>query len=341
MKKRLWEAIYQYVVYAVAIGAVMLLYMSNKYYSNFLRPETKLVLLGLYAAYMLFAFPFYYLFPKKDINQHKGVLLFRAFKRVLAGFWHYLRKPESPAQPTPGLSRQEKVAVLFMLVKFFFLPLMINFLFDNYLALVSNSQNLSGFSFTVDFFLNVAYGLILTLFFTVDTLFFAFGYTFEAGFLGNNVRSVEPTFFGWFVALICYPPFNGLVGNYVNWYPQDFSSFGSVTLTVIMRIAVLVFIGIYVSATIALGTKSSNLTNRGIVASGPYRYIRHPAYISKNMAWFVTILPIFSLQALLGVAFWMLIYFGRAITEERHLIQDPDYQDYCRKVRWRFIPYVF
>ena len=42
--------------------------------------------------------------------------------------------------------------------------------------------------------------------------------------------------------------------------------------------------GAYALASIALNFKSSNLTNRGIVARGPYAIVRHPAYITKNLA---------------------------------------------------------
>jgi protein-S-isoprenylcysteine O-methyltransferase Ste14 len=53
------------------------------------------------------------------------------------------------------------------------------------------------------------------------------------------------------------------------------------------------------------------------------------------------ILPVMSWQAALSLGVWSVIYFFRSITEERHLIKDPDYQAYCKKVRWRFIPYIF
>lgn len=44
---------------------------------------------------------------------------------------------------------------------------------------------------------------------------------------------------------------------------------------------------IYSRASLALGFKASNLTNRGIVSHGPYKYVRHPAYICKNLAWII------------------------------------------------------
>ncbi len=34
------------------------------------------------------------------------------------------------------------------------------------------------------------------------------------------------------------------------------------------------------------------------------------------------------------------IYYARAITEERHLSRDPEYQLYMKKVPYRFIPGV-
>ena len=168
----------------------------------------------------------------------------------------------------------------------------------------------------------------------------------EHASLKNTVRSVEPTLFGWMIALLCYPPFNDVPGYYVGWAADDFAKFDSIPMTYALRIAVLLCLTIYVWASVALGTRCSNLTNRGIVSRGPYAFVRHPAYISKNLAWWLTSIP-FVLStgrlwfAVLSMGTWAGIYFFRALTEERHLIADPDYQEYCRRVKWRFIPFVF
>src|SRR3546814_20885855 len=42
---------------------------------------------------------------------------------------------------------------------------------------------------------------------------------------------------------------------------------------------------IYAWATVAFGLRFSNLTHRGILTHGPYRWTRHPAYLSKNLFW--------------------------------------------------------
>ncbi len=53
----------------------------------------------------------------------------------------------------------------------------------------------------------------------------------------------------------------------------------------------LVALAVFSWASIALGFKASNLTNRGIVTHGPYAFVRHPAYAAKNLAWWLGALP--------------------------------------------------
>ena len=108
-----------------------------------------------------------------------------------------------------------------------------------------------------------------------------------------------------------------------------------------MRFITGTLLVIYTLASVALGPKASNLTNRGIVSAFPYSIIRHPAYISKVLMWWITMLPRINMSFVLGMSFWTFIYFLRTITEERHLMADPDYQAYCKNVRWRFVPGLY
>jgi hypothetical protein len=161
---------------------------------------------------------------------------------------------------------------------------MLNFFLDNYFSLksqlpaliqTSSLFSLNGFNFTI-------FPFLLALFFLIDTLWFAFGYAFESVSLKNRIRSVEPTILGWIVALICYPPFNSFLTKYTNWYANEHVIFFSNDITFISRIVIILLLSIYIGATLALGAKSSNLTNREVVSKGPYAVIRHPAYSSKN-----------------------------------------------------------
>jgi protein-S-isoprenylcysteine O-methyltransferase Ste14 len=97
---------------------------------------------------------------------------------------------------------------------------------------------------------------------------------------------------------------------------------------------------IYLLATFAFGVRFSNLTNRGILTNGPYRFTKHPAYIAKNMSWWMITLPFIPTHGWVEAVKWSCglagvstIYFLRAKTEERHLSKDPAYVEYALWMR--------
>lgn len=313
----------------VLIWLIFSFYKAFSYYQNFLRQETYSTIFYLALAYTILGF-FYYFFVKfEKIKTTKGELVFRfLFKTIKLKFRQ--------------ITKQEKIALLFVLVKIFFLPIMLNFLLNNFYAFKNQFSQITLDSIiSVSGFNNLFFPLALTSIFFIDTLWFSFGYAFEAGALKNTIRSVEPTFLGWAVTLACYPPFNSSLINYINWYANDYVIFSNEIATLVIRLTIIFFLLIYVGATLALGTKCSNLTNRGIVTRFPYSIIRHPAYISKNLAWWLTIIPIASLPAILSMSAWSFIYHLRTLTEEKHLSKDTDYIEYKNKVRWRYVPGVY
>ncbi|HEX2764405.1 MAG TPA: isoprenylcysteine carboxylmethyltransferase family protein, partial [Allosphingosinicella sp.] len=95
--------------------------------------------------------------------------------------------------------------------------------------------------------------------------------------------------------------------------------------------------GIYAWATVAFGIRFSNLTHRGILTHGPYAWTKHPAYVSKNLFWWLATMPFLATTGnltdvvrnsfLMGVVAG--VYYWRARTEERHLSADPAYRDYA------------
>lgn len=338
MNNRWKKALKYYLSNLILIWLVIWLYRFNPYYVNFLRKDVQATLLGLAILYTGIGF-LIHIYSK---NPSKGYVLFSFLKRFSKELLSYIKQfPTKHDFETPKIQHDEKIAILFIFVKIFFLPIMINFSFSNYESLVTYVSSLKNGTFGVNYFLYILFPLGLSLIFFIDTLYFSFGYAFEAGFLKNRVKSVEPTFFGWAVALVCYPPFNTLANQYIGWYANDYLELPSKTLTILIRVAILILLSIYLWATLALGTRSSNLTNRGIVTTGPYAFIRHPAYICKPLSWWLTVIPVMNFWAFLSISVWSFIYFLRAITEERHLIKDSDYQEYCKKVKYRFIPFLF
>lgn len=150
---------------------------------------------------------------------------------------------------------------------------------------------------------------------------------------------------------MCYPPFNNNVSNLVGWYSTDFPTFNNAMIHLTLNIWILLLMAIYTWASISLGFKASNLTNRWIVRKGPYKFVRHPAYICKNIAWLIGWLPLVFLSfsqeniSTLAVIIWLIswasIYYMRAMTEEAHLSLDPDYIKYKKQVPYKFIPKVW
>ncbi len=218
-------------------------------------------------------------------------------------------------------------------VKAFFLPLMTVYLAEefNFLYGLVRLLNLSAFT---------RYDAWFHLCYAIDLLFCVIGYTATTRLLDSHMRSVEPTLAGWLVALICYQPFYSLLGRSYLQYE------GSVTWDVWLNplpqlrdgvgIAIIVLSVIYAVSTVAFGLRFSNLTHRGIITGGPYRFTKHPAYLSKNLSWWLISVPFAwndgALSAVRHCVLLLLlngVYFLRARTEERHLSRDPAYVAYA------------
>jgi len=187
---------------------------------------------------------------------------------------------------------------------------------------------------------NWGLGLAYDLVFFIDCGTALIGYSLESRWLGNKTRSVEPTFLGWAAALSCYPPYNNVLGTYLPLENGPGFITGENTLLAFRAVTVLLF-AIYASATVAFGFKFSNLTNRGVISRGPYRFIRHPAYVTKCTAWWLEHLPTMTITKAFFLTLLCCVYALRAWTEERHLSMDPEYRAYKRKVPWVILPGVY
>jgi steroid 5-alpha reductase family enzyme len=73
------------------------------------------------------------------------------------------------------------------------------------------------------------------------------------------------------------------------------------------------------------------------LTNGPYRWTKHPAYVTKNISWWLTSLPFLvtdgnpwnAVKRCIMLGIINFIYFMRARTEERHLSRDPKYVEYA------------
>lgn len=219
------------------------------------------------------------------------------------------------------------------LVKAYFLPLMFTYLCNELdkllhydLHLLHNFKGIYDWAYFAMYFIDVA--------------LVSMTYVMSLRLTDTHIRSAEPTIFGWITALICYQPFWSLISD--QYIDYDDGARWDVWLAhlpwlyVLWACVILVLVAIYVWATISFGGRFSNLTHRGIITNGPYRYTKHPAYIAKNLSWWMVSMPFINsggaattLRYCLALALLNLVYYLRAKTEERHLSLDPVYVQYA------------
>jgi len=221
------------------------------------------------------------------------------------------------------------------LVKAFYIP----FMFPpvaGYVEAVYSSAFFQGESGFIPFYKSAFPFLYL-----VDVTFANVGYFLTLRVTDTHIRSTEPTILGWLVAIMCYPPFWPLLYDHFFPYMVDTPYWGpwlsgQPVLQAAWGTTILVLIGVYSWATVIFGCRFSNLTHRGILTNGPYRLTKHPAYLAKNISWWLVAVPFASkggwaetLRVCAMLAAINFIYYMRARTEERHLSRDPDYVAYA------------
>ncbi len=187
--------------------------------------------------------------------------------------------------------------------------------------------------------------LLVTLLFVIDVQIGTVGYLLTLRPLDSHIRSGNPLLAGWLAALLCYPPFVwGIIGPDQQILSYEFATpgwthwlAGNPALLWAWGGLLVFLTGVYAWATVVFGIRFSNLTYRGVLTHGPYRFTRHPAYLAKNLFWWALVLPFMvtadsGLEAMRNCVFLLAvnaIYFWRARTEEAHLLaEDPKYRDY-------------
>ena len=326
-------------------------------------PRVAIRLLGYYATLGCVAC-FYLLFPAYSFSPDA---LYAPYWQLLQQVWpwlillavpyfllldRYLREPRDACWQVgmllTGRSGGVRVQVVIQhflgwLVKAFFLALMYSYLAGDvtYFTRVSFEVAFRDFQSSYDF--------LWRSLFMLDVILSAAGYILTLRILDAHMRSVEPTVIGWLAALVCYAPFWAIVyrellnydadgftwGVWLADHPQLYAAWGSVILLLVV---------IYVLSTVAFGLRFSNLTHRGIITNGPYRYCKHPAYVSKNISWWLISIPFIpagsNIEGMLHCMMLLainLIYFIRARTEERHLSRDPVYVQYALAMNQRSV----
>lgn len=225
----------------------------------------------------------------------------------------------------------EKYKIFFLsnLIKIFFIPYIYGAVYIAITQMVF-----------IDSILKNPWNFIQFLFYfglSCDVMIALGGYIFSSKFLGTENISVDDTWQGWLVCLICYPPllilykfFTEQADSYIwtDWLAEDNPLYW------VWAFLICITWCAYWLATVNFGFKFSNLSWRGLINTGLYKYMRHPAYFSKNVYWWLHTVPFFGVMGLdmlrnfLALSFVSLIYYLRAKTEEKHLLKFKEYQEY-------------
>lgn len=371
------DVIFKHYVSSAFIYALALFFcLFNPFYITAFRdfPIVKEILVYIFFAYLVFAPILLFIFKPRTVYVSHSV-------EVMNYLLKLCKREGLPEKPTateflawlkPSYKQTQSLILYF--IKFYFGPQMVVWTaghFNHSTKAVQdflkfNAKVLEDHTFMEIFnikslvlkYRTAIFGLIFAIGYFVDTFVYAIGYVTELTFLRNRIRTVESSVLGLFFCLMCYPYFSSVTASIVPW-PHNESNFNGLfpadplnILIWILMILAVIFLFIYVAASVALFTKASNLTNRGTVKIFPYNIIRHPAYSAKIAMWLCgSIVPmkyfivegkwIEAFGMVLGSIVWTFIYYMRAMTEERHLSLDPDYREYCKKVKYRFIPKVW
>jgi len=301
------------------IGIIAALYaVIPEYHGEFYTPFKQAALLLLPA--VMIVSPFYIAYV--DRRQNDPIDAYAQFAMLLGG-------------TRPADWRPLQIHARGWLVKAFFTPLMFVYVHNDLVSMWSGPW-LTGAA-VFDF--RHIYEQLYNLFFTLDVLLAAIAYTLTLRVLDNHVRSVEPTIGGWIICVICYPPLVTVQNPYIQ-FETDKIYWGDVftpypLLYVLWGSAILLLVFVYAWSTAVFGLRFSNLTHRGIITHGPYRWVKHPAYLAKNLSWWMISVPFIAgsgatvaVQSCIMLGAANLVYYLRAKTEERHLAADPVYRQY-------------
>jgi len=220
--------------------------------------------------------------------------------------------------------------LLGLAIKTFFIPMMVGFGLTDWGHLTTVPMELDGFRS----FFEISYQMLLL----TDVCFGVIGYICCFRILGAHVRWPERSAGGWLFCVMCYVPFWQIINRNFLTYGDGIvwgTVFAEGSLAyVVWGSAILLLMGIYALSTVSFGYRFSNLTYRGVVCTGPYRFARHPAYLSKNLSYWMIEMPVLgasfgsALAGTLALLMVNLIYLMRARYEERCCLQHEDYRIY-------------
>lgn len=257
-----------------------------------------------------------------------------ALQQELTGKPSFCNRIIKTARKEEKISKEDVLQFLLMwTVKIIFIPLM-------YFWLVTTTAALLNFNWSLNP-RKIALWLF-TIGLSIDLLIGMSGYLLSSKIFKSEIISTDTYWLGWLSCLICYPPLLHLLQlvstqtdsttweNYLDASQPIYWAWATILSCTWIA---------YWASTLSFGIRFSNLSWRGLVDTGLYKYTKHPAYISKNLYWWMYTIPFIGAETwlettknILGMTILSLTYLLRAKTEERHLMQFDEYYEYSKKI---------
>lgn len=311
-----------------------------------------------YLLYVILALPIYMKVKPASVLESDNVAILnyikRQFKKMPACDWINSFSPDE----------KEKQAFVKLFIKVFFGVYCVNLLCNKYLSSLGYDIGFLKEMFSQALEYTRSQGLLLgimqyiddttdmwvTIMMTVSTSVLAFSYLTESDIFRNKIKYADTSFLGVVSCLMCFYPLVIITNKIFPVFSNELVPVGNNLLRICISVLVIFANFISMLAICRLGTKSGNLTNRGIVTGFPYNIVRHPDYAMQMLYAILLTIPLFFVDEFsvlerifypLSVCVWIFLFYMRAVTEERNLIKDEKYAQYVQKVKYRFVPFLF
>lgn len=315
------------------------------------------VLSVYYILYVVFAYPIFLKFKPQSILNSRNVVIVNYLKR------QFVKAPIEEKIANISMNENEKQSFVILFIKAFFGSYCLSLLCNKYLIQFGYNMEFlrvmsvqggsyldaSGLFGGIIQYIDDTADVWIALMFTLTNIIFALSYLTEAEFLKNRINYADTSFLGIFSCIMCYYPFVILTEKIIPIALKDVIPVDNDIIRILLYVLVLIVNLVATIAVLRLGTKSGNLTNRGIVTGFPYNIVRHPEYSMKILYIILTVIPVYvignlsvlgNIAVTIGMLMWIMLFVLRAVTEERNLIKDENYKNYVQKVKYRFIPFV-
>ena len=337
IKQVLFKSVCKYFFWGFILQYVIAFYSHHPAYKA-MTPNTRIFIEHFFSVFVVCGLPYLILEEKFRYcgeNVHADPYL------KVAVLFKYLLRLDFGRFRRRLFTRRTRGMFLSAILRIHYLPIMVEQVHYGVTTLIRTGHN------TQTFTLPVVILMMTLLAWLIDSNNASCGYFWQSNFTKTRFKEVDPYPFHWIIVLSCYPPFINFVTSYFAMFPSlpenSQRLISSSGVNTVIDIILLIALILYMISGCALAFACSNLSYKKIQTRGPYRFMRHPATTFKLIFFtiaFYRFREAFTWGWLVFFLFWIGIYVGRALVEERFLRRFPEYRAYMKQTKYRFIPGV-